>query len=53
MDPITLKFTFEKETANTFRFKEEVEGEAKPVVGSLYLRKDVAGDRKELTVTIL
>lgn len=52
MDPITLKFAFEKETQNTFRFKEVVERETKPVVGLLYVRKDVAGDRKELTVTI-
>lgn len=58
MDPVTLKFAFEKETQNTFRFKEVVEAApegadpVKPVVGSLYVRKDVAGDRKELTVTI-
>lgn len=52
MDPVVLKFQFEKETQNTFRFKEEVEGDAKPVSGTIYVRKDVAGDRKELTVTI-
>jgi hypothetical protein len=52
VDPITLKFGFEKETQNTFRYKEVVEGEDKPIVGSLYVRKDIAADRKELTVTI-
>lgn len=54
----TLKFVFEKETQNTKRYKEVITGEPtegetpKPIVGSLYVRKDIAGDRVELTVTI-
>lgn len=52
MEPKEIKFTLEKETANTFCYKEVVADGEKPIVGLLYVRKDVAGDRKELTVTI-
>lgn len=54
-----IKFNFDKETANTIRFKEVVEvpegqkaEDVKPIVGTLYLRKDIAGDRKEVTITV-
>lgn len=47
-----LTFTWERETKNTQRFNEVVEGDNKPVVGALYIRKDVAGDGKNATVTI-
>lgn len=52
MTPVTLTFKHERETKNTQRFQEEVTGDAKPIVGTLYLNKEVAGDSKTLTVTI-
>ena len=48
----TLLFKWERETKNTQRFNEVVEGDAKPIVGALYIRKDIAGDAKTATVTI-
>lgn len=52
MQPIVLKFTWERETKNTQRFQEVVAPDAIPVIGTLYVAKATAGDRKELTVTI-
>lgn len=52
MKTTELIFEHEKETKNTHRYKEVTEGDDKPVVGSLYLSKSVAGDCKRLKVTI-
>ena len=52
MNKTTLTFVWERETKNTQRYNEVVEGDNKPVVGALYVRKDVAADAKKLTVTI-
>ncbi len=50
---IQLNFTFERDTPNTRRFKEDQADETqRPVVGTLYLRKDVVGNAEKLSVTI-
>jgi len=47
-----IKFTKEKETKNTVRYK-EVPAEGKPpLIGTLYVQQWFAADKKELTVTI-
>lgn len=52
MSETTLNFVFEKETKNCIRYKEQPAGDSKPLIGSLYLQKEAAGDAKALTVTI-
>jgi len=52
MKTIELIFEHEKETKNTHRYKEVVPGDNKPVVDSLYVSKEAAGDCKRLKVTI-
>jgi hypothetical protein len=47
-----ITFAWERETKNTQRYNEVVEGDAKPIVGALYVRKDIAGDAKNITVSI-
>jgi len=48
-----LKFKFERETKNTFRFQEVVEEGEEAVVGTLYVRKAAFKSKVEfLTVTI-
>lgn len=41
MKPQTLKFVFEAETKNKFRYREESENGVTPVVGALYIDKNV------------
>lgn len=48
----TLKFTREKETKNTVRYKEMPESGQPPVVGTLYVQQWAAGGAQELVVTI-
>lgn len=49
----TLTFTKERETKNTVRYSEDVEGDAQAVVGTLYVSKTVAANLGEsITVTI-
>lgn len=36
---IEVTFSKEKETKNTIRFQEDVEGDASPIVGTLYVKK--------------
>jgi hypothetical protein len=48
----TLSFAFEKATKNTNRYQEQVDGDARAVIGTLYVLKSVSGDAKNLTVTI-
>lgn len=51
---ITLTFEVEKDTKNTRRFAEVTEGDATPVVGTLYIQKSAfKGDLPDtVTVTI-
>lgn len=43
MEKLELKFSREKETKNTWRYKED-ESEFEASVGILYIRKEVLGD---------
>lgn len=43
MDKIELRFSREKETRNTWRYKED-ESELEASVGSLYVRKECLGE---------
>lgn len=43
MDKLELRFTREKETRNTWRFKED-ESEFEASVGSIYIRKETLGE---------
>ena len=47
-----VKFTLEKETKNSVRYKEVPEEGTAPIVGSLYVQKWFAGDSKTIEVTI-
>ena len=52
---INLSFSFEKETKNTCRFAEDVEGDEPTVVGAIYVHKanlKAMGNPKKLSVTI-
>ena len=48
MEKLELKFTYEKETKNTIRYKEELGDEAHSrrdtAVGSLYVQKEALGE---------
>jgi len=51
---ISIKFKQDKETKNTIRFAEQVEGDNEPVIGTLYLKKEQAlelGESIEVKVT--
>jgi hypothetical protein len=48
----TLSFSFEKDTKNTRRYQEQVVGDTRPVIGTIYVLKSVAGSADSLTVTI-
>lgn len=58
MDKLELKFTYEKETKNTIRYKEELGEETYSsrdiAVGTLYVQKEALGDPvpQRLKVTI-
>ena len=56
MEKMELRFTYEKETKNTIRYREELGEEAYSnrdiAVGSLYLQKEVLGEPQRLKVTI-
>jgi len=48
MEKLELRFTYEKETRNTIRYREELGEEAHSsrdiAVGSLYVQREVLGD---------
>ena len=58
MEKLELRFTYEKETRNTIRFKEELDEEAHSsrdiAVGALYIQKEALGEPvpQRLKVTI-
>ena len=52
MSQTIVKFSLEKETKNSLRYKEEpAEGKA-PIMGTVYVQKWFAGDTKNLEITI-
>ena len=52
MTKTIVKFTIEKETKNSVRYKEQPEDGKAPVMGTLYVQKWFAGETKTLEVTI-
>ena len=50
----TINLQFDKETLNTFRYKEIVPPNEKPVIVTLYVKKEALGEEKpeKLIVTI-
>ena len=52
MSQTTVKFTLEKETKNSVRYKEVPEEGKAPIMGTVYVQKWFAGDTKTLEITI-
>ncbi|RBP51074.1 hypothetical protein [Arenicella xantha] len=52
MSQITVKFSIEKETKNSVRYKEQPEAGKAPIIGTLYVQKWFAGDAETLEITI-
>ena len=54
MEKLELKFTYEKETKNTVRYKEEAHSSKDVAVGVIYIQKSVLGEPapQRLRVTI-
>ena len=52
MPQTTVKFTLEKETKNSVRYKEVPEEGEAPILGTVYVQKWFAGDTKTLEITI-
>ena len=48
----TVKFTIEKETKNSVRYKEQPEDGKAPIMGSIYVQKWFAGNAKNIEITI-
>ena len=52
MSEKTIKFTFEKSNKNSVRYKEVPEEGMPPILGSVYVQKWFAGDKKNIEITI-
>lgn len=52
MSQTTVKFTLEKETKNSVRYKEVPEEGKAPIMGTVYVQKWFAGDTQTLEITI-
>lgn len=52
MSAVELRFTLEKETKNSVRYKEVPEEGKAPVLGSVYVQKWYAGSAKNITITV-
>ncbi len=52
MSQTSVKFTLEKETKNSVRYKEIPEEGKAPIIGTVYVQKWFAGDTKTLEITI-
>ena len=52
MSKAVVKFSYEKETKNSVRYKEEPEDGKAPIMGTLYVQKWFAGNSKNLEITI-
>lgn len=48
----TIKFSIEKETKNSVRYKEQPEEGKAPIMGTLYVQKWFAGDTKNIEIII-
>ena len=47
-----VKFEFEKQNKNSIRYKEVPEDGMPPIIGSIYVQKWLAGNSKNIEVTI-
>lgn len=47
-----VQFEYEKETKNSVRYKEVPDEGTPPIIGSLYVQKWFAGNKKAIEVTI-
>ena len=52
MSQTTVKFSIEKETKNSVRYKEQPEEGKASIMGTLYVQKWFAGDTKNIEITI-
>ena len=52
MSKVLVTFSYEKETKNSVRYKEQPETGKAPIVGTLYVQKWFAGDSKTLEISI-
>lgn len=52
MPQTTVKFTLEKETKNSVRYKEVPEAGKAPIMGTVYVQKWFAADTQTLEITI-
>lgn len=52
MSQTTVKFTLEKETKNSVRYKEVLEEGKAPILGTVYVQKWFAGDTQTLEIII-
>ncbi len=52
MSKVLVKFSYEKETKNSVRYKEQPEAGKAPIVGTVYVQKWFAGDSKTLEISI-
>ena len=52
MSKTTIKFSLEKETKNSVRYKEVPEEGKAPIMGTVYVQKWFAGDTQNLEITI-
>jgi hypothetical protein len=52
MSTTVVKFSYEKETKNSLRYKEEPEEGKAPIIGTLYVQKWFASNSKNLEITI-
>jgi hypothetical protein len=52
MSKTVVKFSYEKETKNSVRYKEKPEDGKAAIVGTLYVQKWFAGSSKNLEITL-
>jgi hypothetical protein len=52
MSQTTVKFTLEKETKNSVRYKEVPEEGKTPIMGTVYVQKWFAGESQNIEITI-
>ncbi len=52
MSQTTVKFTLEKETKNSVRYKETPEEGKAPIMGTIYVQKWFAGNAQNIEITI-
>jgi hypothetical protein len=52
MSQTIVKFTLEKETKNSVRYKEVPEAGKAPIMGTVYVQKWFAGESKEIEIAI-